>query len=102
MHKIAVLALILSAPAFAATPPAAKQGEATYNKACMACHASGVAGAPKTGDKAVWAPRIKLGKDKLYTTALKGKGAMPPKGGQAALSDADVKAAVDFMIAKSK
>ena len=98
MHKIALLALVLSAPAFAA--PSA--GEKTFNSACMACHGSGVAGAPKVGDKAAWAPRIKTGKPALYTTALKGKGAMPAKGGQAALADADVKAAVDFMISKSK
>lgn len=98
MRHIALLTMILAAPAFAA----ANNGEKTYNSACMACHASGVAGAPKTGDKAAWAPRIKAGKDKLYTTALKGKGAMPAKGGQMSLADADVKAAVDFMVAKSK
>lgn len=98
MHKIALLALVLAAPVFAA--PSA--GEKTYNSACMACHGSGVAGSPKVGDKAAWAPRIKAGKDKLYTSALKGKGAMPAKGGQATLADADVKAAVDYMISKSK
>lgn len=64
----------------------------------MACHAAGVAGAPKTGVKAAWAPRIKSGVDALYNAALKGKGAMPPKGGQMQLADADVKAAVDYMI----
>ena len=96
MRQIALLALILAAPAFAAP------GEDTYKKACMACHAAGVAGAPKTGDKAAWAARSKAGKAALYNTAIKGKGAMPAKGGQAALSDADVKAAVDFMLSKSK
>ena len=64
----------------------------------MLCHAAGVAGAPRAGDKAAWAPRIHTGIDHLYMSALKGKGAMPPKGGNVALPDADVKAAVDYMV----
>jgi cytochrome c5 len=68
----------------------------------MACHATGAAGAPKLGDKAAWAPRIKTGNEALYASVLKGKGAMPPKGGNAALSDADVKAAADYMVAGSR
>ena len=74
-------------------------GKAVYDASCSACHASGVAGAPKVGDAAAWAARAKAGKDALYASALKGKGAMPPKGGNTSLSDADVKAAVDFMLA---
>ena len=66
------------------------------------CHAAGVAGAPKFGDKAAWAPRLKTGIDALYASALKGKGAMPAKGGNATLADADVKAAVDYMVAAAK
>ena len=91
-------AAVAAAPA--ATPPAAGagNGKSVYDKSCAACHAAGVAGAPKAGDKAAWAPRLKGGNDALYTTALKGKGAMPPKGGNMALSDADVKAAVDYMV----
>jgi cytochrome c5 len=61
-----------------------------------------VAGAPKFGDKAAWAPRIAAGKDHLYASALKGKGAMPPKGGQTQLADDAVKAAVDYMAAAAK
>ena len=57
----------------------------------------GVAGAPKTGDKAAWAPRLKTGMNALYANALKGKNAMPAKGGNAALADSDVKAAVDYL-----
>lgn len=93
-----------AAPASAATPPAAGagNGKSVYDKACAACHASGVAGAPKAGDKAAWAPRLKGGNDALYATALKGKGAMPPKGGNMALADADVKAAVDYMVSLAK
>ena len=87
----------------AAAPAAAKpDGKKVYDTTCMACHAPGVAGAPKFGDKAQWAPHLKLGVDTLYTTALKGKGAMPAKGGNASLSDADVKAAVDYMVAAVK
>ena len=61
----------------------AARGKATYDTVCTACHGAGVAGAPKFGDKAAWAPRIKQGKDALHASALKGKGAMPPKGGNA-------------------
>jgi cytochrome c5 len=68
----------------------------------MACHGTGVAGAPKLGDKAAWAPRIKQGKDTLYNHALHGKGAMPPKGGNASLADDAVKAAVDYMVSASQ
>ena len=70
------------------------------------CHQTGVAGAPKLGDKADWGPRIAQGKDTLYKHAIEGfngaKGAMPPKGGNPALSDDDMKAVVDFMVAKAQ
>lgn len=79
----------------------AANGKAVYEASCAACHATGAAGAPKTGDKAVWAARLK-DTAALQTAALKGKGVMPPKGGNASLSDADVIAAVDYMIAQSK
>lgn len=72
-------------------------GEALYKQACLACHAAGVAGAPKFGDKAAWAPRIQTGLDALTTSVIKGKGAMPPKGGSAA-SDADIHSAVAYMV----
>ncbi len=82
------------------------KGEATYKKTCFACHDAGVAGAPKLGDKTNWGPRIAQGMDKLYTNSIKGfqgkVGMMPPKGGNTALSDADTKAAVDFMVSKAK
>jgi len=89
-------------PAPAKAAPAAGGGKATYDAVCSACHGSGVAGAPKFGDKAAWAPRIKQGADALHATALKGKGAMPPKGGNLTLPDAEVKAAVDYMLAAVK
>ena len=75
---------------------------AVYTQACAVCHAAGVAGAPKLGDKAAWAPRVKQGKDVLHAAALKGKGAMPPKGGNIALGDDAVKAAVDYMLAAAR
>ena len=80
------------------------KGADVYKKTCGVCHDQGIAGAPKLGDKAKWAPLIKKGKDALYTIAIKGKPGtgMVAKGGNASLSDADVKAAVDFMIDKSK
>jgi cytochrome c5 len=95
------------APAAAAAPAAGKggdasKGKATYESTCVVCHGAGVAGAPKVGDKAAWAPRIKTGMDVLHAAALKGKGAMPPKGGNASLPDADVAAAVDYMVSQSK
>lgn len=89
-----------AAPA-AATTVAAGAGEALYKQACAVCHVAGVAGAPKFGDKAAWAPRVGTGLDGLTATVIKGKGAMPPKGGSAA-SDADIKAAVQFMLAAVK
>ncbi len=84
-------------PAVASSP-----GEATYNKVCFACHAQGIAGAPKLGDAAAWEARIAQGNDTLYKHAIEGftgqAGMMPPKGGGVNASDDEVKAAVDFMI----
>jgi cytochrome c5 len=98
-----VLAKAVSAVANSVVPAAqAADGQGTYQQACFACHGTGAAGAPKLGDKAVWAPRIAKGAEAMYTTAIKGKGAMPPKGGRTDLSDDAVKAAVDYMIAQSK
>ncbi|MGE0351157.1 c-type cytochrome [Hydrogenophaga sp.] len=99
-------AVTAAAPATAAAAPApaasttvaAGAGEALYKQACAVCHVAGVAGAPKFGDKTAWAPRVGTGLDALTATVIKGKGAMPPKGGSTA-SDADIKAAVQYMLA---
>ncbi len=96
---LAVAAAIL-APAAMAAAPAAKggvNGEKVYAANCASCHAAGVLGAPKAGDKAAWAPRIKQGKEVLYTHGLQGFKMMPPKGGNPGLKDDEVKAAIDFM-----
>jgi len=79
----------------------AADGKAVYEATCAACHNTGAAGAPKLGDKAAWAPRLK---DMAAATAssIKGKGVMPAKGGNANLSDADVIAAVNYIAAQSK
>jgi cytochrome c5 len=99
---VAVAAVTIAPAAGKAAGGAGANGKATYDTTCMACHATGAAGAPKLGDKAAWAPRIKQGLDTLHASALKGKGAMPPKGGNPSVPDADVVAAVDYMVAASK
>ncbi len=80
----------------------AAKGEAEYKASCAACHDSGAAGAPVTGNKGDWAPRIKQGTATLYEHAIKGFNGMPPKGGNMSLSDDQVKAIVDYMVNKSK
>lgn len=95
-----------AAPAVEATPAAPKpdlaHGQQIYRQSCAVCHDKGIAGAPKLNDPAAWATRLAQGIDTLYNTALRGKGAMPAKGGNPTLADADVKAAVDFMAAQSR
>ena len=90
-------------PPPAATASAKPDGKKVYDTACTACHTAGIAGAPKLGDKPAWSPRVAQGANVLYDHAIRGfqgkQGVMPPKGGNASLSDADVKAAVDYMTA---
>lgn len=92
----------VAAPAGDAAAAPAAGGKSVYDSSCQACHAAGVAGAPKLGDKAAWAPRLGAGAAALTASAIKGKNAMPPKGGNLALPDADVKAAVDYMVSQAK
>ena len=96
--KEVVVALAVMAALVAAGPVAAADGKAVYDKTCAVCHK---VMAPKLGDKAAWAPRIKLGADALTASVIKGKGAMPPKAGST-LSDADIKDAVEYIISKAK
>jgi cytochrome c5 len=99
----AAAAAPVAAAAAAPAPAAAAggNGEALYKQTCAVCHGAGIAGAPKVGDKAAWAPRIAQGVPALVGNAIKGKNAMPPKGGSTA-PDADVKAAVEYMVGQSK
>jgi len=78
------------------------RGQEVYQTACMACHVAGVAGAPKLGDTAAWAPRIAQGSEALLNSAINGKGAMPPKGGRVDLADSDIAAAVAYMVKESR
>jgi cytochrome c5 len=88
---------------FGAAPGAggARSGEEIAKSACLACHASGVAGAPKIGDKAAWAPRIGSGLPNMLAVAIKGKGAMPPKGGASDASDYELARAIVYMANQS-
>ena len=108
--RVAVAGQDNSALAPAAAEPAAAAadlpGDTVYNQACVACHGAGIAGAPKMGDAAAWAPRIAQGADTLNTHALQGfqgkAGYMPPKGGRTDLSDQSVINAVEYIVAGSK
>ena len=96
-----------AAPAAPAAAAAGKpDGKKIFEGTCSVCHGAGIAGAPKFGDKAAWAPRIAQGVNVLYTHAIGGftgkGGVMPPKGGNLALTDPDIKAAVDYMVAAAK
>jgi len=77
-------------------------GKKVYQNSCQSCHAMGVAGAPKQGDKAAWAPRIATGMDALVASAINGKNIMPPRGACASCSDDDIKAAVQYMVSQSR
>ena len=109
LKPVGEIALATTAPAAGARSgeqmaPAAAQsdGSKVYQTVCAACHGSGLVGAPKLGDKAAWKPRLAQGSSTLREHALKGIRAMPPKGGNASLSDGDVQAAVDYMVGQSK
>ena len=94
------------APQAQATAPAAKpaaaDGKAVYDKICFVCHNQSVAGSPRVGDKAAWAPRIKQGMDVLAQSVIQGKGAMPPKAGVDTLNEQQIRATIEFMVSQSK
>jgi cytochrome c5 len=93
-----------AAPVPVAAPVATDAGQKIYQAACFACHGTGAAGAPKLGDSALWAPRIAKGKAALYASAMNGipGTGMMPKGACAACSEADLNAAVDYMVSQSQ
>ncbi|HWM41175.1 MAG TPA: c-type cytochrome [Burkholderiales bacterium] len=86
----------------AAASKTTADGKGVYDKVCFVCHQQSVAGSPKLGDKAAWAPRIKTGTGTMVQSVIKGKGAMPPKAGNPALSEGEIRAAVEFMVSQSK
>jgi cytochrome c5 len=96
----------LEPPKAAATVAQDLPGDQVYGGTCVACHGAGVAGAPKYGDKAAWAPRIAKGADTLHQHAIQGfqgsSGFMPAKGGRADLSDKSIVGAVDYMMSAAK
>lgn len=99
--------LCMSGDSCAAAPVVAassgpRTGDQIYNASCTTCHSAGVAGAPKTGDAAAWAPRIAQGKETLYTHAIKGFNAMPAKGLCMDCSDDEIKASVDYLVEQSQ
>ena len=106
MKKMLLITASVALMGVVSTANAESVGEKTYKMACFACHGTGAAGSPKLGDKAAWTPRIAQGNAALHDHALKGykgkTGYMPPKGGRADISDADVKAAVDYIVSSSK
>ncbi len=87
----------LTADAKPAAPVAARSGKEVYDAVCTACHTAGVAGAPKIDDKAAWEPRVATGIDALMNTAINGKGAMPARGGNPSVTDAELKATIAYM-----
>jgi c(7)-type cytochrome triheme protein len=104
MLRAGLFALSALATAFVTLPAGAADlpnGKAIFDANCTACHSTGVAGAPKIGDAAAWGPRVKNGPAALYASALKGKNAMPAKGGNPNLSDAEVQAAVNYIISQA-
>jgi cytochrome c5 len=98
------VAPVVAAPTGAAKVEVASAAAAPalYEQVCQACHVAGVAGAPKAGDVAAWAPRIALGVPALTASVINGKGAMPAKGGAASATEAEIKAAVVYMIGLAK
>lgn len=99
--KFVVLSALAATLSLSAGLSQAADGKEIYNQSCAMCHAAGLANAPKLGDKAAWAPRLAQGVDGLTTSAIKGKGAMPPRGASTA-SDAEIRATVEYMVGTAK
>jgi len=91
-----------SAAPSGAQQTASLSGEQVYNRYCVACHAAGVAGAPKLGDSDAWAPRIAKGMDALYQSTFNGLNVMPARGTCGTCSDEDLVATVDWMVEQAQ
>lgn len=97
--KTLIAVIAMCAAALGAPAAGAADGKEIYAKACAVCHNNMP---PKLGDKAAWGPRVKAGPDALVAATIKGKGAMPPNAGNKSLSEADIRAAVEYIVAQSK
>jgi cytochrome c5 len=97
VSSVATLLVLAAAPAHAGA-----DGLSVFNQNCAMCHVPGLANSPKLGDKAAWAPRVALGRDALLKSAIAGKGAMPPRAGNPKLTDDEVAAGLDHMLASVK
>lgn len=100
--KAVFAAVVMVGAGVAALPLQAMEPDEVVSRHCTACHEAGLGGAPKMADKAAWAPRIATGVEAMAQTVLAGKGAMPPKGTCGSCSEADIKAAVEAMVAPLK
>jgi cytochrome c5 len=99
-----LLAGLISGSAWPSAARAEKmaEGRRVYVEVCAACHTNGVAGAPRYGDRGDWEKRLPRGKSELMRSVFKGKGAMPPKGGNPSVSDIEAVAATEYMLAGVK
>ena len=100
MRRILGITLMGIAFGAAGIASAATHGEKVYGKTCTVCHTDGLSGAPRLGNSAEWAPRIPAGKDALVESVRRGKGLMPPRGGNERFSDDDLRAAVEYILSQ--
>ena len=98
--KLAVITITSFAALFGIGQASAADGKAVFEKSCAGCH--NMISPKLTGEMANWGPRLKQGNDALVASVIKGKGAMPPKGGNVSLADADIKAAVEYLVTQIK
>ena len=98
--KLAVITITSFAALFGIGQASAADGKAVFEKSCAGCH--NMISPKLTGEMANWEPRLKQGNDALVASVIKGKGAMPPKGGNVSLADADIKAAVEYLVTQIK
>ena len=97
----AALAGALALPSQAEPAPAPRNGEQVVQSQCVLCHGPGVGGAPKVGDRKAWGARAQAGLDNLVRSAIRGRGAMPPSGGLSDLTEAELRAAIAYMLRQS-
>jgi cytochrome c5 len=97
---VIAFAAALASLAAAGASIAAPRGDKVYDKTCVVCHDTGLSGAPRLGNRSEWAPRMSAGIDALVSSVKNGKGQMPPKGGNDKFTEEELRAAVEYMLAK--